>query len=165
MKSSLSFRFSEQADGDFLTKWLNDPTVLLWFPMDGEKEIEHSVRVWMDYATKGYGFTALWDGEPCGLAVLNIQPFQKLAHTCLLSIIVSPACRNKGIGTALLQKLIDLAKNTFHIEVLHLEVYEGNPAQRLYERLGFSYFGKHASFSKEGPGKYRARICMQKKLN
>jgi putative acetyltransferase len=98
------------------------------------------------------------------MTVLYEQTFQKLAHTCLLSIIVSQEYRNRGIGTALLEELEKLAKNTFHIEILHLEVYEGNPAKKLYERMGFTPFGRHASFAKESDGSYRAKIFMQKNL-
>jgi len=161
---ALSFRSSEPGDTIFLKNWLSDPKILFWFPMEGEKEVDDAIRIWMEYAGRKCGLTALWNGDPCGMAVLYIQPFEKLAHTCLFSIIVSSDHRNLGIGTALLQELIELAKNTFHIEILHLEVYEGNPAQRLYERLGFIPFGKHTSFTKESDGVYRGKISMQKKL-
>lgn len=160
----LSFRLSEGGDSTLLKAWLSDPKILFWFPMEGEKEIDDAIRIWMEYVGKQCGLTALWNGVPCGMAVVYIQPFEKLAHTCLFSIIVSSDYRNLGVGTALLEDLIELAKTTFHIETIHLEVYEGNPAKRLYERLGFIPFGKHASFTKEAEGAYRAKICMQKKL-
>lgn len=151
-------------EGASLTKWLLDPIVLRGFPMTDEKEIDDSVRVWMSYMKKGMGLAAWWDGTLCGIATLYIQPFQKLAHTCLFSIVVSEEFRGRGIGTALLGDLIELAKHRFHIEILHLEVYEGNPAERLYKRLGFEPFGKQGHFSKEGSGQYRAKIFMQKDL-
>ena len=51
------------------------------------------------------------------------------------------AHRNKGIGTKLLDELFALAKETFKIEIVHLEVYHTNPAIILYQRLGFKQFG------------------------
>jgi len=165
MTNSLpGFRRTEPQDASFLKEWLSDPKILYGFPMEGEKEIEDSVRIWMSYAEKGYGLTALLNGIPVGIAVLYIQPFEKLVHTCLFSVIVSPDARGKGIGTALLENLENLAKYTFTIEILHLEVYEGNPARRLYERLGFVPFGRHEGFAKENDGTYRAKISMEKKL-
>ena len=55
------------------------------------------------------------------------------------------------------------AKNHFKIEILHLEVYQGNPAIRLYERLGFKEFGRQPKFIKIG-GEYLDKIMMQKEL-
>ena len=56
-----------------------------------------------------------------------------------------------------------LAKERFKIEFLHLEVYEGNPAIRLYERLGFEKYGFQRAFVKD-EGKYLGKILMQKYL-
>ena len=159
----LEIRSSTEADAAKLTECFQDPNILLWFPMDGQKEIEDSVRIWMDSVKKGAGVTALWNGEPCGMSVLYIQQFESLKHTCLLSIIIEDGKRGKGIGTALLTELIDLAKNRFHIEILHLEVYDGNPARHLYERLGFTPFGSQENFTKEG-GKSRKKVFMEKYL-
>ena|SRR3990167_2299828 len=163
MDGSLSFRFSEDGDESYLKEWMSDPQIFRWFPMDGEKEVDYSVRIWIDCAKRGQGITALWDGVPCGMTVLDIQFFKKLSHTCLLSILVAEAYRNRGIGKALIEHLIDLAKNTFRIEILHLEVYGGNPARHLYERLGFVPFGEHKRFAKEEGG-YRSKVFMQKYL-
>jgi len=161
---TVTFRLAIEEDRAHLRTWLHDPQIFRWFPMEGETEIEESTRVWMDYATKGQGITALCDEVPCGMAVIYVQPFQRIRHTCLLSILVQEAYRGKGIGSELLVRLMDLAKNTFQIVILHLEVYEGNPAQKLYERLGFTPFGEHKHFAKEQQGVYRSKIFMQKYL-
>ncbi len=159
----LSFRPFQEEDALFLKKWLSAPDILLYFPMDGEKEIEDSVRIWTEYGKKGMGITALWDGAPVGAVVMYVQGYKKLAHTCLFSIIVAEERRGFGVGGALIEELMVLAKNTFQIEILHLEVYDGNPAKRLYERLGFTPFGAHDCFTKEN-GKCRRKIFMQKYL-
>jgi len=57
-----------------------------------------------------------------------------------------------------------LAKERFKIEFLHLEVYEGNPAIRLYQRLGFEQYGFQRQFVKDEDGKYLGKILMQKYL-
>jgi ribosomal protein S18 acetylase RimI-like enzyme len=121
------------------------------------------VRIWISYVKKKSSLTALWDGEPCGCALLNIQSLKALEHTCLLTIIVDKEKRNLGIGSLLLSKLTELARDNFHIEVLHLEVYKDNPAIRLYERMGFEVYGEQQRFTKEGDG-YRSKIFMQKIL-
>ena len=162
--SNIELRGSIAEDAPYLKQWLMDPMILYGFPMEGEKEVDDSVRIWMEYVAKGCGITAIINGDVKGMTVLYVQPFEKLAHTCLFSIIVSKESRGLGVGTALLTELMHLAKEKFQIEILHLEVYEGNPAKRLYERMGFIPFGKHTSFAKESDGSYRAKIFMQKNL-
>jgi len=159
----LHFRPTKLEDAPALTSWLSDPEILRWFPMFDMREIEDAVRIWVGYARLEAGITAEYNGEPVGMANLYIQPYKKLVHTCLFSIIVKSDLRGKGIGSALIEELLKLAKEKFHIEILHLEVYDGNPARRLYERAGFKEFGRQNKFIKEN-GKYIAKIFMQKKL-
>lgn len=160
---SLTFRFTTHEDGPYLNQWLLEPSILRWFPMYDQREVDDAVRIWISYSRIHAGLTAEWEGKPCGLANLYIQPFRKLAHTCLFSIIVQKEMRGKGIGMALIQELMSLAKNKFHIEILHLEVYEGNPAKKLYDRAGFQQFGIQNKFIKEENG-YLGKIFMQKIL-
>ena len=160
---SLSIRQTEEPDAAYLTRWLLQPDVLRFFPMWDVREVEDAVRIWINFAKFGSAITALWDEQPCGMGLLNLQPFKKLAHQCLISLIVDEQHRNKGVGTALVEELTQLAKSRFSIEILHLEVYESNPAIRLYRRLGFKEFGCQKHFIKE-EGRYVGKIFMQKEL-
>jgi RimJ/RimL family protein N-acetyltransferase len=162
-KKEINIRLTGQEDAAHLTKWLNDPVILRWFPMFDEREVDDAVRIWMSYSKYGAALTAEWDGAVCGMANLYLQPYKKLAHQCLLSIIVEEKYRGKGVGTALLQDLIKMAKENFRIEILHLEVYIGNPAIHLYERLGFKEFGRQKHFIKD-KGEYIGKIFMQRPL-
>ena len=159
----ITVRLTQLEDAPHLIEWLSDEKVLCWFPMSDAREIEDAARIRVGYSKIGSGLTVLCEGEPCGLATLYIQPYKKLAHTCLFSIIVKKELRGQGVGQLLLERLIEMAKLKFHIEILHLEVYEGNPAQRLYEKMGFVEFGRQSHFIKE-KGVFSAKILMQKKL-
>lgn len=123
----LSFRPTIPEDAPYLFKWLSDPRILTWFPMFDAREIEDAVRIWVGYSKIEAGLTALWNSEPCGMANLYIQPYKKLAHTCLFSIIVKEEMRGKGVGKQLLEHLMKHAKEKFKIEILHLEVYQEIP--------------------------------------
>lgn len=160
----LETRLTRPDDASYLTSWLLEPGILRWFPMCDEREVEDSVRLWMNYTVMQAGLTVLWDGVPCGMSILYIQPFKKLSHQCLFAIIVDQKFRGRGAGTFLMQAVMKHAKENFSIEVLHLEVYEENPAKRLYDRLGFTKFGEQRHFLKEGPNQYRTKIFMQKPL-
>ncbi len=160
----LKIRLSQSDDAKYLTKWLNDEEILKWFPMCNKLEIEDAVRTWMSYTKYKAVITAQWDGVPCGIANFYIQSYKKLAHQSLFAIIVAKEYRSKGIGTALIKELIMLAKQSFNLKILHLEVYKGNPAQKLYERLGFTQYGVHKKFLKDLNGVYYDKIMMQKVL-
>jgi putative acetyltransferase len=71
--------------------------------------------------------------------------------------------RGKGVGKELIAQLMQHLKEKFKIQILHLEVYEGNPAKYLYARAGFKEFGCQTRFIKED-GKYIGKIFMQKYL-
>ncbi len=153
-------RWTQAEDASYLRSWLLEPDVLRWFPMINELEVDDAIRFWMPNALNGNGITAVADGQPVGLVNLNRHPFKKLAHHALLSIIVAGAWRGRGLGTVLLHNCIRLAEAQ-GFQLLVLEVYEGNPAQRLYERVGFQEIGRHENFIKEPDGSYRSKIIMQ----
>jgi len=156
----VELRYTVAEDADALKKWLLQPGVLRGFPMKEEKEVSDSVRHWISFSKYKASLTALFEGEPVGMATLCLMPYRKLAHHCLVSIIVDEKMRGKGVGTLLLNNLIHLAKNYFSIEVLYLEVYEGNPARSLYERFGFVEIGKQRHFMKD-EGEYIGKIVME----
>jgi len=54
----------------------------------------------------------------------------------LVDIAILPEQRNRGVGTTFLRDLIAESESTGR--PLKLQVAKGNPAARLYERLGFS---------------------------
>jgi RimJ/RimL family protein N-acetyltransferase len=163
MKEHLSIRFGEESDQKYLIDWLLQPGVLDGFPLSDLREIEDAARIWLSYSKNHAVLTALWDGVPCGIANLYLQPYQKLSHQCLFAIIVDEKYRGKGVGAKLLRELMALAKERFKLEFLHLEVYRGNPAINLYRRLGFKEYGVHPRFMKD-QGKYIDKILMQKEL-
>jgi GNAT superfamily N-acetyltransferase len=76
------------------------------------------------------------DGEDAGyVSVERNEEFNFLS-----AIEVAPQVQNQGLGTSLIRDLQDEAA---HRRVpLKLRVLQGNPARRLYERLGFVVTGE-----------------------
>ncbi len=58
-----------------------------------------------------------------------------------LGIAVLPAWRGRGVGTALLQRLLRQVRGRH--PAVSLSVAADNPARRLYERLGFEVVDRH----------------------
>ena len=160
----LEVRYSVEEDGDYWAKWLLDPDVERFYPMDTESERAESVKRMQSFCKYRSALTGIYEGEVAGIAYLNLHPYRKIAHHALFTIIVDPAFRGKGIGQHLLLHLEQLARDNFRLESLHLEVYQGNPAVRLYRRMGYREFGFQGHWIKEGPGQYRGKIFMEKWL-
>ncbi|MFA5249803.1 MAG: GNAT family N-acetyltransferase [Parachlamydiales bacterium] len=163
-KAELKIRLATSNDTSALTGFFSEKAVLRWFPMNSALEIADAVRIWMSYVDQKAVLAAEIDGRVVGLANLYLAYFKKLSHHALFAVIVDQNFRGKGVGTRLLKTLIQMAQEQFHLDFLHLEVYEKNPAIHLYQRLGFKEYGRQKHFIKEENGGYLDKIMMQKKL-
>jgi len=162
--SKIEIKESKPEDMKYIRKWLSDPETLKWYPMCNDREIEDAAIFWISFVKYGAVLTAYYNNEAAGIVNLYLQPYQKFSHQCLLAIIVKNEFRGKGIGTKLIQEIEKRAKEKFNIKFLHLEVYENNPAVRLYERQGFVEYGEHKHFIKNLDGSYQSKKLMQKQL-
>lgn len=80
---------------------------------------------------------------------------RRIAHRGSFGISVREHWRGRGIGTAMLQVLIDWAEANPLIEKIGLSVFASNvDAIRLYERLGFVEEGRQPREMKLGTGEY-----------
>lgn len=79
-----------------------------------------------------------------GLVALGRENQQKLAHKALIwGLYVAPQARGRGIGHALLQQAIALARSVKGIRQVNLSVNASNIAAiRLYESAGFRPYGR-----------------------
>lgn len=81
-------------------------------------------------------------GRSVGAAWLRLFPPEEKGYAYIdertpeLSIALLPEYRGRGLGSALLQALLEDASRDH--EAVSLSVGKGNPAARLYRRLGFS---------------------------
>ncbi|HEY6964910.1 MAG TPA: GNAT family N-acetyltransferase [Erythrobacter sp.] len=79
-------------------------------------------------------------GVPIGR--LYTQEGETMLH--IVDILIDPAERGAGLGTALLKSLADAALAKGKVLNIFVETY--NPAKRLYERLGFVQVGQPKGF-------------------
>ncbi len=82
------------------------------------------------------------DHTVLGLVMLTVESNPRRRHAGGLGIMVRTDCQGQGIGTALLEAVLDLADNWLMLRRVELEVYADNGgAIRLYQRLGFETEG------------------------
>lgn len=161
---AIDIRLMQESDFTVLEAILNEPEVQTYYPMKNPREVRDALQVWRHYMKQKAVFTAEVEGKPVGMVILYVNPYKKLCRQALFAIVIGREYRGRGIGTLLMNDLIYRAKHEFGIQLLHLEMYEGNPAFSLYNRLGFKVYGEHKRFLKEGNGIYKSKIMMQKHL-
>jgi len=106
-------------------------------------ELARYVRDWGDVNDLGFIAVAEGNGQPIGAAWIRLLALagENRSYgytgdtTSELSVVVLPEYRGRGIGTRLLAHLLQAV--SVHHRSVSLSVEAGNPASRLYRRLGF----------------------------
>jgi putative acetyltransferase len=87
------------------------------------------------------------DGQVIGNSGLVLYRNRR-AHVGAIGMSVAEEFQGRGVGTALMTAIIDLADNWYNLRRLELEVYTDNePGIRLYKRFGFVIEGTHRSYA------------------
>ena len=110
-------------------------------------EAEEAYIKQMENSCNDVMLVAKVDGKIVGDASLSRLP-RRLSHRGDLGIAVVKEYWNQGIGSQLMSKILDFAKeNSF--EIIDLQVRSDNlRAIHLYERYGFQKIGTHPTFFK-----------------
>ena len=97
-----------------------------------------ATRKWLEQVSEGHtGIVAVLDGQIVGSAGVN-QYKGRRSHVGGIGLCVHDDFHRRGIGSALLAALVDLADNWLGLRRLELTVYVDNaPAIALYKRYGF----------------------------
>ena len=109
-----------------------------------------SLKMWQERLT-GEGrvlLVAVLDQVVVGQAGMHMEANMRRRHAAGLGIAVADEYAGKGIGSALLAELINLADNWMPILRLELTVFTDNlAAQALYRKFGFQIEGTHRAFA------------------
>ena len=105
------------------------------------------------------------DGKHIGnCSLMSIAPYKRYSHRCDVAIALYKEFCGCGIGKAMLQTVLDVAKNIGY-EQAELEVMaENKDAIAMYEKLGFEKFGTFPDNMKYADGSYMDAYWMMKKL-
>jgi ribosomal protein S18 acetylase RimI-like enzyme len=101
-------------------------------------------RLGLDRPDGGSFALGAWRGaELLGAIACERDERRKVRHVGhIIGMMVRPEARGAGVGRALLDACIARAREASGLELLTLSVTAGNgPAERLYERRGFTRYG------------------------
>src|ERR671927_1420867 len=89
------------------------------------------------------------EGEIVAMGGLDLFPKSpRRRHAGHIGLAVHDKWQAKGVGTALMKALIDVADNWLNLSRLELTVFTDNePALKLYKKLGFVVEGTHKKFA------------------
>lgn len=107
-----------------------------------EKELNEPRIYFLERFDRNTQFGGFVSGEL--MAIVGFHPLEgpKLSHKGVLwGMYVRPECRGTGLATALVESLIEYARE-HQVEQIQLTVAASNPrALRFYRRMGFSEYG------------------------
>ena len=152
-------RYSDLEDLSFLQEWFKDLAACDDFPF-GTAEKDEALKNWIGFAKYKASLTGTIDGVPVAIGTLFLMPYRKVAHHCSFYLMVDPAHRRKGIGFSMVSNLLHLAKSRFHLESVHVEIYEPSAILSILLKLRFELFVRQENFVKVN-GLPRARLLLE----
>jgi ribosomal protein S18 acetylase RimI-like enzyme len=111
-------------------------------PVEAVLTDPHAARYVSGWGRPGDAGVIAEDDRPLGAAWFRLFSAEEPGYGFVaadvpeLSIGVAPAARGRGIGTQLLEALVEVARADGQ-RAISLSVEPDNPARRLYERTGF----------------------------
>jgi ribosomal protein S18 acetylase RimI-like enzyme len=110
-------------------------------------------------------YGAFVEGALAGVAGLRFETGEKTGHKATLyGMYVPSACRQHGLGRALVQAVLTGATERAGTRLVQLTVTEGNEsARRLYEACGFRAFGTEPLAVRVGD-RFVAKVHMWREL-
>lgn len=144
------------AETDYLTRYPEEWTI----GVEQEEEWINRLRE----APNALTITCYIDGEVAGNCEINFKSGIKLSHRASIGISITKKYWNLGIGTAMFEEMMALARQK-GTEIVELEFIEGNErAKHLYEKFGFRIVAEKPNAFKLKDGTYLKEFFMQKYL-
>jgi ribosomal protein S18 acetylase RimI-like enzyme len=115
-----------------------------WAPGAREAFVEQQFAAQDAHYRANYPGACLDVIEVDGVAAGRLYVHRGPSDIRIMDIALAPGFRGRGIGTALLRRLMDEADASGRRLSIHVEM--NNPARSLYDRLGFEPAGEHGVY-------------------
>lgn len=163
----ITLRRAEKEDAQAMIDYLN----LVGGESDnltyGAGEMSYTLEQEIDYINKSNSsenalmLIAVADDSVVSIANINAFESVRIAHVADFGISVKKSYWRLGIGRAIMNELLEFARQHNKIEIVNLGVRAGNDgAISLYEQFGFKKVGYNKKFFKVG-NKYYDNINME----
>ena len=87
----------------------------------------------------------------------------KKSELYISCLAVAPIHQKKGVGEALVNRLILVAKQGWAIQTIDTYTVENRPAEDLFKKCGFEYMGTYKDHVFTG-GRRRSQVCWRKNV-
>jgi L-phenylalanine/L-methionine N-acetyltransferase len=147
--SEITIRATEPADAEAIHEIMTCPGVVAntlqipWRALDFHRE-------WTAHPQPGrYSFVALVDGRVVGNLSFRIEPAERRRDVAKFGMAVHDDYQGRGVGSALMVAMLELADNWLGLRRIELEVWADNAAAvHLYEKFGFGIEGTGRQYAR-----------------
>ena len=146
--SEVTIRATEPFDAEAIHAILTCPGVvantlgLPWRPVQDTRERAELRPGW-------HSFVALVDCQVVGNLGLHISQNPRRRDVADIGMAVHDDFQNRGVGSAMMSAMVDLADNWLGLRRIELQVWTDNaPAVHLYEKFGFVIEGTGRQYAR-----------------
>lgn len=151
--NNLVFRKAEFSDCIKFNDWENDDKVIKFLSIEKYRSLEVTTREFFirEYEDNSFDFMVLVSGIPVGRVYLSKYDQVSKSIDITRIYIGEERFRSKGIGYQIMKKILKFCFEELELNRVSLDYYDGNPAQKLYEKCGFKSEGVlREAFYKDG---------------
>ena len=146
--AAIQVRAAEPGDVEALAEISNCPGVIAGTLQLPFRSIEERRERLAQRSPDVHRLVAKVDGQVVGSLGLHVEASPRRRHCGSIGMAVHDEFKGRGVGSALMAAMIDLADNWLGLRRIELTVYVDNaPAIHLYDRFGFAVEGTARAFA------------------